>query len=431
MARRSGHSGAVTLLATALALLCATTAVAQTYQLARVRVVGARRLAPAVVSRMTGLAPATLITARDVERARARLLESGLFAEIGYSFRMDGHALTVTFSVSEPPWDARIVFDNFIWFTDEELTAAVARVLPGFSGLAPTLPQSLAVITNALQGAVRARGIAGNVTHVLGGGVASDSPAYLFRLDRPETMPVCRIDFEGVAPVFAIDTNLRVRSAIGQSYSRDFLERLIGASVLSLYGQRGYLKASIGAVRARPVDEDGCRGGVAVTVPIAEGRQYTWGGATWVGIGETPPGELDALLAMSADAPVDTERLAASLQRVRDHFARQGYFATVVKRTFTFSDTDGRATAAVTVTRGPRVTLGSFSVQGLPGETSDRVAALWSHPIGVYYDALYVSEFLKAVRAQYPDVFKLYPQTSVTTTPTSPGQVAVTITFSR
>ena len=83
MARRSGQGGAVTLLVAALLALYAVSATAQTYQLARVRVVGAQRLPAATVVRMTGLRPATLITTRDVERARGKLLESGLFAEVG------------------------------------------------------------------------------------------------------------------------------------------------------------------------------------------------------------------------------------------------------------------------------------------------------------------------------------------------------------
>jgi hypothetical protein len=59
------------------------------------------------------------------------------------------------------------------------------------------------------------------------------------------------------------------------------------------------------------------------------------------------------------------------------------------------------------------------------------MAAGWTHPLGTYYDALYVGEFLKAARAKYPAVFTAYPQTSVTTTPTTPGRVAVTVTFSQ
>jgi outer membrane protein assembly factor BamA len=431
MARKSGHGGAVTLMVAALLVQCAAPVTAQTYQLARVRVAGAERLSAEMVVRMTGLKPATLITTRDVERARGKLLESGLFAEVGYSFRMDGHALTVTFDVREPQWDAKIVFDNFVWFSDDELTAAVARVLPGFSGYAPTLPQSLRAVAQALEGALRARAVPGTVSHMFGGGVERGSPTYLFRVDRPEPMAVCRIDFEGVSPTFATDVAARVRMAIGQSYSRDFLERLLKTSLLAFYGQHGYLKAVTGSVRGRPVDEEACRSGVSVTVSVTEGRQYVWGGATWIGIGDTPSQRLDGILGMAAGAPVDTERLAASLQRVRDDFARQGYFAAVVNRTFSVTDNDARATAAVTVTRGPRVVLESFTVQGLPADVAAQVAAGWTHPIETFYDALSAGEFLKAARAKFPGVFAAYPQLSVTTTPTTPGRVAVTITFSK
>ena len=284
------------------------------------------------------------------------------------------------------------------------------------------------MVAKALEAALRTRAVPGAVSHVLGGGVDRGSPTYVFRVDRPEPMAVCRIDFEGVSPVFADTASARVRTAIGQSYSRDFLERLVQASVITFYGQRGYLKASVGTVRARPVEEDGCHGGVSVTVPIAEGRQYLRGGATWVGIGEAPVQELDGLLGMSADAPVDTERLATSLLGVRDYFARQGYFATVVRRAFSVADDGVRATAVVTVTRGPewraRVLCGSGAAVRCGCEGHD---GLDDNPPRPSNNALHVSEFLKATRANFPDVFSAFPQTTVTTTPTTSGRVAVTI----
>lgn len=404
---------------------------AQVYTLARVVVTGATRLPAATVAGMTGLKPPAQVTSIDIERARQRLLDSGLFASVAYRFAMARYSMTVTFTVQEPLWDAPILFDNFVWFTDEELVRAVARELPTFSGLAPSLPRSLRRIAQALDRLIQEAGIRGSVIYMPvdhAGGVS----AYLYRVDLPASMPVCGIDLEGVSPAMAADAHASIRLATGQSYSRDFVRKILAANLLPLYGRRGYLKATYGDIRAKPTTAGACTDGVAASVVVREGRSYVWGGATWDGA-DLPAADLDARLGMTTGEVADTSRLERGLQAVRDHYVRQGYMAARVQHVFQFDEDAGTASASCVVVRGPRVKMGALEIRGLPtgkADVADALKAEWTLAAGEYYDALYVNAYLKVVRTKFPAVFREFPSVSVTVTPDAGATVNVTLTFS-
>jgi outer membrane protein assembly factor BamA len=404
---------------------------AQSYSLGRVLVVGATRLPAATVIRMTGLRPPTMVSAADIERARQRLLESGLFSGVGYGFKMVGYSLTVTFSVEEPPWDTRLQFDNFIWFADEELTRAVARVLPGFAGLGPTLPQTLLRVSKVLEGEVRKKGIEGTVSYTAGGG--SGPNACLFRVDLPAGMPVCAVELEGVAAERLDGARASLALLVGQSYSRSFADRIVRANLLPFYGQQGYLKAAAGHLQATLAATASCSSGVVLTLPVIEGRQYTWSGTSWIGVGDVPVTELDGRLGLERGAVADTQLLEERIKAVKDRFVGEGYLAIRPAYATQCDDAAGTAVAQITVTRGPRIRLRTFDVQGPPPVMTDLLKADWAPPAGEYFNGLYINDYLKAARKKYPAVFREFTNVSVETkpVPNTPATVDIIVTFAR
>lgn len=89
---------------------------------------------------------------QEVDAAAQRLLDSGIFREVGYRTRTAGNKVTITFQVEEASaGDAPVVFDNFIWFTDDQLMEAVRREVPSFAGRAPGTGKMPEAITRALQ----------------------------------------------------------------------------------------------------------------------------------------------------------------------------------------------------------------------------------------------------------------------------------------
>ncbi len=414
--------------------LAVTAQTSRPYPLFRVVVLGAQRIPAATVVGMSGLKVNTQVTSADIERARQRLLESGLFASVGYRFRMAGYSLVVTFDVEEPVWDAPILFDNFVWFTDEELIRAVALDLPTFTGRAPSLPRSLQRIAQALDRLIRLASVTGSISYMPSGVGDGALTAYSYRVDLPSPMPTCAVELEGVSPSMLDDARASVQVVTGQDYSRDFVARSLAANLLPLYRKRGHVRAEVVAIRARPggSGDPTCGTGVRVSASIREGLKYAWGGATWSGGGEVSGADLDARLGLERGATLDMDRFERGLQAVRELYLRQGYVAARATYRFEYVEDSDVASAAIAIVRGPRVKMGILQVRGLPPETAEQLKAEWSHPTGAYYDALFAREFLKVARKKHAAVFRAFPNVSIHVTPADGGAtVNVAISFSR
>lgn len=406
----------------------------RSYPLYRVNVAGARRIPAATVVGMTGLRVNTRITALDVERARQRLIDSGLFSSIGYRFSMAGYSLIVSFDVEEPPWDARVLLDNFVWFTDEELTRAIARDLPTFAGYAPSLPRSLLRVTRALQRALDGARIKGTVSYVAASGGDSTVNAYRFRVDLPVPLTVCAVDLEGVSPPLADGAKERVRFILGQDYSREFVARAVNVNLLPFFLERGFARAGVTAIRARPAapDDPACAGGARVAVAVHEGVAYAFAGARWSVNEGFQASDLDSRLGLMPGALLNMRVFDAGLQAVRDAYSREGYIVARTTHTFSFDDEARTAAAAITIIRGPQARMGPLEIAGLPGEAASRLRESWSLAQGAIYDGLYVRDFLKAARGSFPDVFREFPNVSVKVdSREGAGIVTVSLTFTR
>ena len=404
------------------------------YPLYRVNVAGAKRIPASAVVRIAGLKVNTQVTTLDVELARQRLIDSGLFSSVGYRFSMAGYSLIVTFNVEEPPWDARVLLDNFVWFTDDELTRAIARELPTFAGYAPSLPRSLLQVARALQGHLDGAGIKGTVSYVAASGGDSTVSAYRFRVDLPTPLIVCAVDLEGVSPLSADGARDRVQFVVGQDYSREFVARAMDANLLPFFLEKGFARAGVTAIRARPAapNDAACSGGVRVAVAVHEGVAYAFAGARWSGHEEVQSSDLDSRLGLMPGALLNMRLFDAGLQAVRDAYSRKGYIAARTAHTFRFDDEARSAAAAITIVRGPQTRMGLLEIAGLPDEAAARLRESWSLAQGAVYDGIYVRDFLKAAADAFPAVFREFPSVNVQVSVSEGvGIVTVSLTFAR
>ena len=83
-----------------------------------------------------------------IDAAAQRMLDSGIFKQVAYRTRTAGNKVTLTFKVEEAGGgDSPVIFDNFIWFTEDQLMDAVRREVPLFSGRVPNIGKMPEAIT--------------------------------------------------------------------------------------------------------------------------------------------------------------------------------------------------------------------------------------------------------------------------------------------
>ena len=120
-----------------LTIIAVTLALAQqpARRVAKIEVEGLERLSAAEVIATSGLKTGGQLSVAELDAAGQKLVDSGLFTKVGYRTTSKGNQVTVIFQVKERSGgQSPVVFDNFVWFTDDELIATIKRQVPSFAG---------------------------------------------------------------------------------------------------------------------------------------------------------------------------------------------------------------------------------------------------------------------------------------------------------
>jgi len=140
---------------------------AQTLKLDRVEFKGLERVTEAEALEKSGLQAGQTVSIDEVDTAANRLLESGLFEKLSYSVKGKTDKAVITFTVVEQKSSMPVAFDNFVWFTEEELRAAVKRKVPTFDGTEPEAGGVTEQFKRALEELLRERKVEGTVEYTL------------------------------------------------------------------------------------------------------------------------------------------------------------------------------------------------------------------------------------------------------------------------
>jgi outer membrane protein assembly factor BamA len=97
--------------------LAATVGGHQTFRLSPIAVTGAERLSAADIAQLSGLKAGQSVSQSDLDAATGRLVDTGLFTGVSYTFTTSASALVVTFNVGEQPWETPVFYDNLIGLT--------------------------------------------------------------------------------------------------------------------------------------------------------------------------------------------------------------------------------------------------------------------------------------------------------------------------
>ena len=333
-----------------------------------------------------------------LDAAANRLLGSGLFQNLSYRYRTSNGQAVVTFTVEEVKGgNIPVAFDNFVWFSEEELSNAVRREMPSFDGTAPELGAAIDTITRALERLLRERKIPGQVEYTPGEGL-NGKLEHIFTV-KGLNIPVCTLSFPGASNVQESELIKTSKPLLNNTYSRKFVEEFAKTNLIPIYRQRGHLRASFQLPMSKlAVSADGgCKDGVAVTVPVEEGLAYSWDKALWDGNQALPVEELDKSLGMKQGELADGLKIDEGLGTVRGNYGKKGFIIARLMTAPTFDDPGRRVTYHIKVNEGPQFHMGNLTITGLSEGDTNRIRERWKLRSGDVYDASYLREFVKNV----------------------------------
>jgi len=361
-------------------------------RLSRIEVVGLKRIPPAQVIAASELKVGDAVNSGILDDAATRLMQTGLFKKLTYRVRGTASQVAVIFEVEEANRSLPVVFENFVWFTDEELHDAIRNDIPFFNGTAPESGDTTAKITQALQRLLNEKKIAGRVEMMPYTDLAKGKQELLFTV-KGAKIPVCALRFPGAEAVPEAELIKASGALLNSDYSRKDIAGFANYTLFPLYRRLGRLRAQFQEPTPAPAEGvPNCSGGVIVTVPVDEGAVYSWATAEWSGNQSLSTTELSAALGMKTGEIADGFKIDAGLNEVRKAYARKGYIAVRTNESFEF-DAAQHVTYRFAVQEGQQYRMGNLTIIGLAPDLTQELKQNWTLASGTVFDGSYVDEF--------------------------------------
>ncbi|HMD32010.1 MAG TPA: POTRA domain-containing protein, partial [Candidatus Acidoferrales bacterium] len=338
--------------------------------------------------------PGTVVTRDDIRAGANKLSNLGWFSQVNFKFQGSAKGVEIEFTLQDAA-SAPLWFDNFPWFTDAELAAAIRASGLLYDGTAPETGTALDAMREALAQLLKTKNIEGDVEGEMVQAPESEGMVERFRVMKTDVR-VTSLEFSDALAQTDPSITHSVDTIVGKPYSRYFLAVFLSDQVRPVYTSKGYLRVHFGEPVAlfagdptKPLANE-----ITLRVTIEPGVLYRWGGATWSGQVVLAGAALDGLLAMKTNEPVDAESLEAGWNRVTREYGRRGYLDVKMDRTPEYHDAEARVTYAVHITEGPQYRMGDLILTGLSLTAERKLLSNWGIPRGDVFDNNYFESFV-------------------------------------
>jgi outer membrane protein assembly factor BamA len=383
-------------------------------KLIALKVTGTARYTDKEVLASSGLQMGQNAADGDFKEAVRRLGDSGLFGEIVYSYSSSSAGVKLELQLSDTG-ESKLVpaqFENFVWFSDDELRTAVERRVPLFKQLLPLVGNLPDKVSEALQAILTEKRFPGRVNY-LRQGDESGGPlrAIVYRIEEV-SIRIRAFEFPGASPEQTALLATAARRSIGASYERSALAAVAKFDLLPVYLERGYLKAAFGPSDARVVPQpssaeaEDVQGSadlpVDAIVPVTPGKVYSTSGVEWTGNSALTTSEVAPLIHLPRGQPADAARLLRDMEAVGKLYRSRGYMTVQVKPNSQCDDAKSTVRYDLNVVEGDQYKMGELDILGLDTQAHARMQAAWTLREGQPYNADYPKEFLDSTRQLVP-----------------------------
>jgi outer membrane protein assembly factor BamA len=380
------------------------------YKLIAVKVTGSKRFTPEEVAAASGLPVGTIFHEEDFKKAARQLGESGAFGSVAYTFSYSSAGTKLNFQVTDADKFVPARFMDFVWFTDDDLRHKIEERVPLFKGELPTSGRLPEEVSDVLQAVLVENAIPGHVEYVrTTGGKNEQLESYDYGISGI-SIRVHQVDFPGAGPSELPLFQAAAEKLSDREYSRGFMNTFIERSLLPIYHEHGYLKATcappqLKVVKPAASDENDNRikpTFVDVTFPVTPGIQYKLTRWEWSGNKELPTETLQPLLHIKAGQTADIIQLEDDLRAAQELYSSRGYVTASIKADTEFDEAAGTVAYHLVVTEGSVYHMGELEFRGIDNSLTARLRAAWKLRPGDVYDATYLKEFLPQARKLLP-----------------------------
>lgn len=363
-------------------------------RIASVTATGSARYSSDAIVQITGLKPGDTITRDDMQRVADTLAQLGPFATVHYRFATTDQGVKIEYQLTDAP-ALPVMFDNFPWFTDDELIAELKKNSILFDGTEPASGAMLDQTALALEKILEQHAIFGSVTHALATIGPDTHEVMEFKLEGVQAQ-VERLEYSDPAVLRDRAIQDRLSDLVGKPFSRASIESFNFEQVRPEYLANGYLRVQFGPAKANlPAGTDKTHANkVDVVVPVNPGLSYVWSGVTWSGESAISAADLDKLNILNAGSVANGTEIAALWERVKTAYGNQGFLDMSLQPDPQYDDVRKLVSYTVTIQEGPQYHMGQLQLSGLSVEGERRIRAAWTTAAGAVFNESAYEAFL-------------------------------------
>src|SRR6266567_1607579 len=389
--------------------------------LIEVKVKGTTRYTPEDVLAASALRIGVSASEDDFRKAAKELTASGAFRDVAYSYSYSsaGTKLDLQLTDSQPFLPVR--FDDFVWFTDDQLRQKAHERVPLFKGELPTSGRLPEQVSDVLQALLVESNVPGHVDYLRNTGSNGKIESINYSVS-DLLIRVRRIEFTGAGPSELPLLEAAARRLPDPEYSRNRINLFAEHQLLPIYHARGYLKASFSQPQPKvvrqgvgdPGDDSRNLTVVDVTLGVDPGPQYKLVRIEWSGNQEFATEKLQGFIHAHPGAPANAVELAADLEEVRNLYGSHGYLNATVKLEPQLDDAAATAIYHLAVREDNVYHMGELEFRGVDNILAAKLRTRWKLRPGEVYDSSYLRQFLTEANKLLPTNFDWGIETHVT-----------------
>ena len=364
-------------------------------KLIAVHVTGTNRYTREEVIAASGLEIGKVASDDDFQQATKRLGESGFFSKAGYSYSYSPSGTKLELQLSDTEKLVPAHFENFVWFTDQELLDKIHQHLPMFKGQVPVGGTFCDQVSDVLQSLLVQHNLTARADYFRDS-KNNEGPVDTvnFRATGVELL-IADVQFSGAGPDELPALHAAAEKLVGKDYVRTEIDSFVTAKLLPVYFERGFLKSTIEDPQAKVVKETADATDVAIQLKVTPGTQYKISSITWDGNTAIKNDKLQQLIHAKVGETANAEQLRTDLEAVHKLYGRLGYMLASVNAVPEFYDPAATVAYKLEVREGDVFHLGDLDIQGLDAKTADRLRDSWTLREADPYDNTYPQRFFE------------------------------------
>lgn len=363
------------------------------YKLLSIQVKGANHLNEDQVILASGLKVGQFAGETEFKQALQKLGDTGLFTDLTYTYQYSSTGCHVELQIAENDKLVPIVFDNFVWFSDDELLALLRARVGLFYGRLPMGGNLADQVEEALNAILSERKIAGKTDYLRSAAMDGPIDSYIYKVNYLP-IEVRDMSFPGAAESEIPALQSVAKQLARQEYLRTKMRAQEKLNFMPVYLARGYLNASFSDAQAK-IAADGPPTLVDVSFPVAPGRQYRLTGIAWTGNAVFSDGQLQQLIHLKNGEPANAVQLGDDLDEIDKLYGTKGYLLAHANASPEMDDGQSAVHYQISVTEGDLYRMGELQIDGMDADGAKKIFAQWQLKKGDPYDNGYLPRFFQ------------------------------------